>query len=292
MSDNRISPKQVLDDTARSLAGAGIDMPRLEARRLLCWALGCDSARLMTLDFLPRAAQERLAEGLARRCNREPMALIEGEAGFWSLTLEVSADTLIPRGDSETLIEALLALRPDRLSIGSILDLGTGTGCLLLAALSEYDRAFGIGIDLSPEAASLARRNARRNGLEGRSAFMAANWCAALRGGFDIILSNPPYIPSGDIAGLMPEVREYEPLRALAGGQDGLEAYRIILAQARTCLTEGGLLVFEIGQGQEHDVQALAEAQGFVLCEARADLGHIVRALCFERMPGHSPVFA
>jgi len=279
----------VLDETAAALQGAGIDQARMEARRLLCWSLRCDHAALLTMNSFPEEAQKRLVDALSRRCLREPLALIEGETGFWSLTLGVSQDTLIPRGDSETLIEVLLDLRPDRKSVGSVLDLGTGTGCLLLAALGEYEEAFGVGVDLSPGAAQLARNNARRNGFDGRSAFMAGSWCDALHGTFDVVLSNPPYIPADDIAGLMPEVRDHEPARALVGGMDGLDAYRLILGQMSRCLTPGGVLVLEIGQGQERDVERLAIAQGLILREARADLGGIIRALSFEWQSGYSP---
>ena len=289
MSGNPPSLRQVLDETAAALQGAGIDQARMEARRLLCWSLRCDHAALLTMNSFPEEAQTRLVDALSRRCLREPMALIEGETGFWSLTLGVSQDTLIPRGDSETLIEVLLDLRPDRKSVGSVLDLGTGTGCLLLAALGEYEEAFGVGVDLSPGAAQLARNNARRNGFGVRSAFMAGSWCDALRGTFDVVLSNPPYIPADDIAGLMPEVRDHEPARALVGGMDGLDAYRLILGQMSRCLAPGGVLVLEIGQGQERDVERLAIAQGLILREARADLGGIIRALSFEWQGGYSP---
>lgn len=289
MSGNPPSLRQVLDETAAALQGAGIDQARMEARRLLCWSLRCDHAALLMMNSFPEEARKRLADALSRRCLREPLALIEGETGFWSLTLGVSQDTLIPRGDSETLIEVLLDLRPDRKSVGSVLDLGTGTGCLLLAALGEYEEAFGVGVDLSLGAAQLARNNARRNGLDGRSAFMAGSWCDALHGTFDVVLSNPPYIPAGDIAGLMPEVRDHEPARALVGGMDGLDAYRLILGQMSRCLAPRGVLVLEIGQGQERDVERLAIAQGLILREARADLGGIIRALSFEWQSGYSP---
>lgn len=289
MSGNPTSLRQVLDETAAALHGAGVDQARMEARRLLCWSLRCDHAALLTMNSIPEVARQRLADAVSRRCLREPLALIEGEIGFWSLTLGVSQDTLIPRGDSETLVEALLDLRPDRKAVRSVLDLGTGTGCLLLAALGEYEDAFGVGVDLSPGAAQLAQDNARRNGLDGRSAFMAGSWCDALQGTFDVVLSNPPYIPADDIAGLMPEVRDHEPARALVGGVDGLDAYRLILAQVRRCLAPGGILVLEIGQGQEGDVERLAAAQGLILREARADLGGIIRALSFEWKGGYSP---
>lgn len=283
MSGNRRALRDVLIETATSLAKSGIEAPRMEARRLVCWAIGCEASRLLSLDALPEEAASRLAAGLAQRCARRPLALIEGEAGFWTLTLAVSSATLIPRGDSETLIEALMSRRPDKARVRSILDLGTGTGCLLLAALSEYRHAYGVGVDLSPDAAALALANARRNALSTRAGFLAGNWFSALSGQFDVIVSNPPYIRVSDLAGLMPEVRNHEPARALVAGEDGLDAYRLIIAQAQAHLAPEGLLIFEIGQGQETDVTALADRAGLTLVEARADLGGIVRALCFER---------
>ncbi|GBR07725.1 peptide chain release factor N(5)-glutamine methyltransferase [Asaia siamensis] len=283
MSGNRRALRDVLIETAASLEKAGIEAPRMEARRLVCWAIGCEASGLLSLDTLPGEAAPRLEAGLAQRCTRRPLALIEGETGFWTLTLSVSSDTLIPRGDSEALIEALLNLRPDKTRIRSILDLGTGTGCLLLAALSEYAQAYGVGVDLSPDAAALAHANAKRNALASRAGFLAGNWFSALSGQYDVIISNPPYIRSGDLAGLMPEVRDHEPARALIAGEDGLDAYRLIIAQAVAHLAPKGVLIFEIGQGQEADVIALAGSAGFVLVEAKADLGGIIRALCFER---------
>ncbi|WP_336945524.1 peptide chain release factor N(5)-glutamine methyltransferase [Asaia sp. HN010] len=283
MSGNRPALKDVLIETAASLQKAGIEAPRMEARRLVCWAIGCEASALLSLDHLPEDAAPKLACGIAQRCARRPLALIEGEAGFWTLMLSVSSATLIPRGDSETLIEALLSLRPNKNSVRSILDLGTGTGCLLLAALSEYGQAYGVGVDLAPDAAALAGANAWRNALSSRASFLAGSWFAALRGQFDVIVSNPPYIRAGDLEGLMPEVRDHEPARALVAGEDGLDAYRLIIAQAQAYLAPDGLLIFEIGQGQETEVTELAAIAGFALVEARADLGGIVRALCFER---------
>ncbi len=222
---------------------------------------------------------------LARRAGREPMALILGRQGFWTLELEVSAATLIPRADTETLIEAALAARPDRAAVRRVLDLGTGTGCLLLAALMEYSDAWGLGLDLAPAAAALAARNGRALNLADRTSFVVSDWAAPVSGRFDLVLSNPPYIETAAIAGLMPEVARHEPRRALDGGADGLDAYRTLLAALPALLAPGGLAVFELGAGQADPVCVLARTAGFTPA-LRADLGGMPRALLLEKTLG------
>jgi len=266
------------------LREAGIDNPRLEARLLLAHALGLSQEALLAA---PEAAvPEKFDTVLARRAAREPLAFILGRQEFWSLSFAVSPATLIPRADSETLIEAVLAAFPNHARPSRILDLGTGTGCLLLAALSEFPAAFGVGIDVSSAAAALAAANAAALGLSGRAAFLAGDWAAAIGvQKFDLILSNPPYIPSGDIQGLMTEVVGHEPARALDGGADGLAAYRAILAALPRLLAPAGVAVLELGIGQRARVAVLAEAAGFS-ASARADLGGIARALVLRAAEG------
>ena len=266
---------QALRATAAALRDAGIDNPSFEARLLVAHALGLLRGTIATTEPDPAL----LGPLLARRLAREPMALILGRQGFWTLDLEVSPATLIPRADSETLIEAALAARPDRAAVRRILDLGTGTGCLLLAALSEFPAAFGVGVDVVPEAAALARRNAVSCGLAARAALLCGAWDAAVDGQFDLVLSNPPYIPHADIAGLMPEVAAHEPASALDGGADGLDAYRTIIATLPRLLTPGGVAVLELGIGQAAPVGDLALAAGFAVPELRADLGGVARAM-------------
>ena len=260
---------------AALLAAAGVDSPRLDARLLLAHATGLTHADMLRDRDAPVDAAAYGAL-LARRAAREPLALIVGHQEFWSLRFEVSPDTLIPRADSETLIEAALAARPDIDATRSILDLGTGTGCLLLAALTEFPQAWGAGIDLSPAAAALARRNALALGLAGRAAMLCGHWDDAIQGRFDLVLSNPPYIPAADIAGLMPEVARHEPRRALDGGPDGLDAYRTLLSRLPTLLRPGGTAVLELGIGQAGAVAALA---GGLQAETRPDLAGAPRAL-------------
>ncbi len=265
---------------AGRLAAAGIDNPRLEARLLLAHALGCTPADLLRE---PAAAvpPERLDAPLNRRLAHEPLAYILGRREFWSLDFAVSPATLIPRPDSETLVEAALAACP---APRRVLDLGTGTGCLLLAVLHERPAAFGIGTDLSPDAAALAARNARSLGLANRAVFLCADWARPLRGGFDLILSNPPYIETDAIDGLMPEVARHEPRRALDGGTDGSAAYRSILADLPRLLAPHGVAVLELGAGQAREVAAEARMRGFLVA-LRADLAGTQRAILLRHAP-------
>ena len=275
MSEDDARPVALLlAETAATLAEAGVAAPVREARLLLLHALGRVTGAL--LDRAERVRAPGLAALVARRAGREPMALILGRQGFWTLDLMVSRDTLIPRADSEAVVEAALAARPDA---ARVLDLGTGTGCLLLAVLSACPAAWGVGVDLSPGAAALAARNAVANGLGGRAVFLCGDWAAAVGGRFDLVLCNPPYIPSAELAGLMPEVAGYEPARALDGGADGLGAYRRIVAALPGLLAPGGVAVLELGVGQDAAVAALARAAGLAVRGVRADLGGIARAL-------------
>ena len=276
-----IPAQLALRNGAETLRIAGIEAPRLEARLLLAHALGISREDLLREPHRPVATNAYDAL-IARRASHEPLALILGRREFWSLDFAVSSATLIPRPESETLIEAALAALPDRGAVRSVLDLGTGTGCLLLAALSEFPAAFGVGVDRVPEAAALAAGNAAALGLAGRAAFLAGDWAAALVGTFDLILSNPPYIATGDLAGLMPEVVGHEPLSALDGGTDGGDAYRRIVADLGRLLADGGVAIVELGAGQAEAVSALAGAVGF-RTELRTDLGGIPRALLLRR---------
>jgi release factor glutamine methyltransferase len=220
---------------------------------------------------------------LRRRLDHAPVAHLLGTQEFWSLPFAVSAATLIPRADSEALIEAALEAFDQhprgRTAVRRVLDLGTGTGCLLLAALSEFPAATGLGLDRVPAAAALARDNAARLGLGSRAAFAVADWAAPVAGRFDLILSNPPYIESAIIPGLMPEVARHEPASALDGGADGLDAYRAIAAALPGLLAPGGRAILELGQGQQPAVEAIAAARGLRSLGCRADLGGVPRAL-------------
>jgi release factor glutamine methyltransferase len=277
----------LLNEAAQALAAAGIENPRREARLLLAHAAGIDQAALLR-DMDRSLAAPGFATLVQRRVAREPLALITGRQGFWSLEFEVSADTLIPRADSEAVIEAALAACSGQ-AVRRVLDLGTGTGCLLLAALAEFPQAWGVGIDRAEGAARLARRNALSLGMGGRSVFLCGDWAAALESRFDLVLSNPPYIVADEIAGLMPEVALYEPRRALDGGADGLAAYRRILAALPALLEPGGVAVLELGAGQSDSVVAIVRAEGLVPASLHADLSGTTRALVVRLDPGKKP---
>lgn len=263
------------------LRAAGIEAPRREARLLLAHALGCREEELLrdARAPVPAPAAQAFAALLRRRAGREPMAYLLGATGFWTLTLEVSPATLIPRADSEAVVEAALAAfeAPER--VRRVLDLGAGTGALLLAVLSEWPWASGVGVDVSPAAAALAARNAAANGMADRAAFLCGDWAEAIAGRFDLVLSNPPYVESGEVSRLMPDVARHEPARALDGGADGFDAYRRILQALPGLLAPGGRAVLEIGLGQRPGLEGLARAAGLRPAGVRRDLGGIERAV-------------
>lgn len=267
---------------------AGLDSPALDARILLAHALGITATELTLRPEIPVGeAAEALAALAARRLAREPVSRILGEREFWGLPFRLSPATLVPRPDTETAVETALALLADRSEALRLLDLGTGSGCLLVALLHECPAAFGVGVDRSLEALATARSNAALNEVGDRAAFLAGDWGAALRGPFDLVVSNPPYIPTRDLAGLEPEVRAHDPRLALDGGPDGYDPYRIIFQQAAgPLLAPGGLLVVEIGIGQEADLSTLAQRAGLALVRNASDLSGIPRALAFRRQAG------
>jgi release factor glutamine methyltransferase len=270
------------------LRAGGVDSPELDARILIGHALGLDHAALAAAPArrLGAAEESAIAALAQRRLAHEPVARIVGVKEFWSLNLAVSAATLVPRPETETVVEAALAAvaaRRPRARALCIADLGTGSGAILLALLSELPEAFGVGTDLDPAALALARGNARRLGLR-RAAYVACDMAAALRGPFDLIVSNPPYIASGDIATLPPEVRLFDPRRALDGGRDGLECYRAIAAVAPALLAPDGALVVELGTGQAEPAAALFAAAGLAPAPPRADLNDVPRALVMRKL--------
>jgi release factor glutamine methyltransferase len=284
-----VSPEAIIKATigallcraGQDLRAACVESPRLEARLLLGHAIGLRAEDLLRDPGrpVPPEAAARFADLLRRRLEHVPVAHLLGEREFWSLPFRVSPATLIPRPDSEALIEAAVAAFPDRGAVRNILDLGTGTGCLLLAALTEFPWAAGLGVDLVPEAAALAAENARRLGLAGRARFIAGEWGAALAGRFDLVLCNPPYVESAAIPALMPEVARHEPASALDGGPDGLGAYRAVLQGLAALLAPGGRAVLELGEGQRSAVGSLAERRGFRVFACGRDLGGVERAL-------------
>ena len=277
----RVTIGDVVGPAAQRLAAAGVPEARREARLLVALALGVEPAVVLGYPERPlyEAAARRLAALVTRRAGREPFSRLAGRRQFWSLDLEISPDTLDPRPDSETLIEAALALLPDRMAPLRILDFGTGSGCLLLALLSELPKASGVGIDILPGAAATARRNAAALGLAGRAFFVAASWGETISGQADVILANPPYISSTEIETLAPEVARFEPRCALDGGGDGLAAYRELAVATRRLLAPQGIALFEVGAGQAAAVTALLAEAGLALRTVKCDLSGITRCI-------------
>ena len=270
-----------LSEVAGRLAAAGIEDARREARLLIAAALGWEPVQVWNAPeaVLDGPAQTRLAALTARRAARVPVSRLLGYREFWSLRFELSPATLDPRPDSETMIEAALAALPDRAKPYRILDFGTGTGCLLLAALTELPAASGLGIDRSTEAVAVARRNAAALELSGRAGFIVGDWGAAIIGQWDVILANPPYIATAEIGSLMPEVVRHEPRQALDGGPDGLDAYRALGAPIKRLLAPAGRVFLELGAGQKPAVMALMTGAGLAIEGVRPDLSGVDRCL-------------
>jgi release factor glutamine methyltransferase len=271
---------------AGRLAAAGLDSPELDARLLVGHALQLDLTGLVTHGKrqLSHEDAQRLEALASRRLAGEPVARILGTKEFWGLELRLSADTLVPRPDTETVVELALEQLSTRGPLTRplrIADLGTGSGAILLALLSELPQAYGVGTDISITALETARDNAQALGLADRTGFVACSFAAALQAPFDLIVSNPPYIPTVDIADLAIEVRTHDPRRALDGGGDGLDAYRALIPQAARLLHPGGALIVEVGLGQSGDVATLMTGAGLAADSAgvRADLGGISRAV-------------
>jgi release factor glutamine methyltransferase len=291
-SPHHQSLHDLLSSGAQLLRDAGVENPRREARLLLQHALGITPEALLGLSPREQVAAEPFLGWIARRARHEPFAYITGRKGFWSLDLAVSPASLVPRGDTETLITALLDAYPDRNAPLSFLDLGTGSGCILLAALAEYQQAWGVGVDVHPAAASLAHANARRCNMAGRALVMAARWGDALapQTRFDVVFSNPPYIPTSDLGGLMEEVRAHEPVRALDGGYDGLDAYRDLCARLPLLLRDNGIGIFEIGIGQELALRDIAGQNGLSVVRVLADLAGIARCVVLGQRPASTGI--
>lgn len=270
---------------AGRLRRAGIEAGRHEARLLLAATMGLRWEDLMgrTERTVPGEIAARFERLVARRAAREPVSRIVGRREFWSLGFRLSDATLDPRPDSETLVEAALEAIADRSAPLSILDLGCGTGCLLLALLSELPRARGLGVDLAPAAVATAAANAQALGFAGRARFLVADWDAGIAGRFDLVVSNPPYIPSAEIDALEPEVARYDPRLALDGGADGLAAHRALARILPRRLAAEGIAVIEHGGGQGLAAERIYAAAGLVICKRRADLGGRPRCLVAAR---------
>jgi release factor glutamine methyltransferase len=266
-----------------------IDSAELDARILVGAALALDLTGMIAAANRPLTAEQsiRLEELAHRRLGGEPVARITGVREFWGLPLRLSAATLVPRPDTETVVELALEMMHGQAGRRlRIADIGTGSGAILLALLSELPGAQGIGTDISEEALQTAHSNAVDLRLADRAAFVACDYAAALSDGFDLIVSNPPYIRSAEIRCLATEVRDHDPHRALDGGADGLDAYRALLPQAARLLLPGGVLVVEVGYDQSGDVESLMKAAGLTLGgPPRADLAGLRRAIAGRKLP-------
>ncbi|MFQ5958003.1 MAG: peptide chain release factor N(5)-glutamine methyltransferase [Alphaproteobacteria bacterium] len=273
--------RAALDAAAQVLAAAGVAAPRREAQVLLGHALRVDREVVLGHPARPLSAVEGAALDalVGRRAAREPAAYILGEREFWSLPIRVTRDTLIPRPDSEAVVEATLAQVADRAARLTVLDLGTGSGCLLLALLSELPNATGVGVDVSPRALAVARANAGRLGLAGRARFVAGDWGRALSGRFDLIVANPPYIGAAEFAGLIPEITAYEPRIALLTGPDPLTSYRALAPEIARLLHPRGVAAVEVGADQAAAVAAIMGGHGLSEGGRRRDLAGIERCL-------------
>ena len=287
---------EALADARARLAAAGIEGAAADSRALMRHALGlADRAPPLDEDRALAPDELRAFEAaVMRRLVREPVSRIRGRRGFWRRELALGPATLDPRPDTETLVEAALERlaglrdRPLRL-----LDLGAGTGAIAIALLDELPAAFAVLVDRAEAAARIARDNLAACGLADRAGVVVGDWGAALTGGFDVVVSNPPYVRGGDIAGLDPDVRDHDPRLALDGGPDGFDAYRAIFADLPRLLAPGGFAVVELGAGQAGEARALAREAGLEVGGVRRDLGGIERALVLVAAAGcRTPGFA
>lgn len=259
----------------------GIDNPWREVRILLSYATGKSYEQIFfeKVFLLSLEEQIKFEEAVKRRVSHEPLSKIIGYREFWGLDFKVTKDTLDPRADSEVMIEAILKELPDKEFSLRCLDLGTGTGCLLLSILSEYQNATGMGVDISQEALNVAKQNARTLGLNDRASFQLSNWTEKVDGNFDLIISNPPYIGLNEP--LEKNVKDFDPHLALYAGGDGLTAYRVLFSQiARLCHAQTKIFM-EIGMGQSEPVSLIAKENGFALKDVYKDLAGIERVLSF-----------
>lgn len=273
----------IVAQAANRLRDAGIENPRMEARILLAHACGATAEGIIAERIAPSPmTRDRLEAALSRRIAREPIAYITGRREFWSLPFIVDKNVLIPRPETELLVEEALRRFPDSDVPLSVLDLGTGSGCILLAFLSERPNATGTGFDASHAAAAIAARNAQALKLDARARFAVQDW-SEVSGGYDLVFSNPPYIDTAGIASLAPDVAAYEPMEALDGGKDGLDAYRSLALLLPKVMKSGGRAFIELGLGQADAAARIFQGQGLVIDALVNDLAQIPRCLVLAR---------
>ncbi|MEQ9518884.1 MAG: peptide chain release factor N(5)-glutamine methyltransferase [Parvibaculum sp.] len=281
MSAEPVSRGHLYTSLKKRFSFAGISTPELDARLLLSAACGVDDVGLIAAPdvVVSKDAMTKLEGMVARRIAGEPVSRILGVREFWGLEFALNRGTLDPRPESETIIEAVLKARPDVAAPLRFLDLGTGTGCLLLALVSEYANALGVGVDVSDDAIKAAMRNASLLGFADRVQFMVNDWARGLDGPFDVIVSNPPYIPSADINALAREVKQFDPVAALDGGDDGLDPYRHLMPELPRLLSPAGMAIFEFGKGQGADVARIAIEAGLKVERVICDLAGLERTI-------------
>jgi release factor glutamine methyltransferase len=272
---------QALGLARARLTSAGVDNPPLDARLLLEAATGFSRTDLLLKNEQELSAEALMVFGslIERRCAREPVARILGQREFWGLPFALNEATLEPRPDSETLIEAVLRQVDDRRAALRVVDLGTGTGCLLAALLHELPHAQGVAVDIAPRALEQAQKNLAALELESRAQFVCSHWWDKVDGVFDIVISNPPYLREDELQEVQPEVAQHDPRLALVAGADGLDAYRALLAGLAAHLSKEGVAVLELGAGQGEAVAALAYDNQLKVKEIKADLGGVPRAI-------------
>jgi release factor glutamine methyltransferase len=277
--------KHAWKDAAERLRKVGIKTPLLDSRLLLQEVLKINYEELLTSAKRPLTHEEvaLYEDYLARRIKREPVSLILGKKEFWSMEFKTTADTLDPRPETETLIENVLENYGDKNREHKFLDLGTGTGAIIISLLKEYPNSIGMAVDIFDEALAVAKENAKKHGVEDRVTFVKSNWFEKVKGTFDIIVSNPPYVTTKAIDFLPAEVRLYDPKLALDGGEDGLDEYRTMLADIGKHIDDNGKIFFEIGKWQEGRINDIIKSSGFIVHTTKKDLAQVPRVVCFSK---------
>ena len=286
MNKGKLSVKAVTDLASNHLKKSGIEGSTGEARLLISLATGMSRERIIGYpeSHLRNSELEKLKKFLKLRCNRKPMSQIVGLREFWSLDFLVDEDVLDPRPDSETLVKTVLDFFPDRKAKLKILDLGTGSGCLLLSLLNEFQNAVGIGTEINTKSCLVAVENSRRLGLSSRASFVICDWYKGLEKKFDIILANPPYLTDQEMVNLEPEVFKFEPHRALSGGFDGLDSYKKIMPHVHKFLSEKGILFLEISPKLASKIRTILKENQLRPLVAKRDLSGQLRCFAATRI--------
>jgi len=277
----------LLKSIIKRLTNSGVNTAEIDARLLLAYSLGVSKTGLVLNNekAFDNSKMLNLYEMVDRRCNREPVSRIIGKREFWSMEFDLSPETLDPRHDTEIIIDTALYLQEkDSLNFTKLLDLGTGSGCILLSLLSEIKMAIGYGVDISFGAIKTAKRNSDKLGFANRTYFFVGNWIDSIQGKFDLVVCNPPYIKLSEIYTLEPEVRNYDPMFALSGGQDGLDSYRHILSDLTRVLVKNGKIVLEIGYDQKESVESMLQSVGFAEIQSHKDLSGTFRCISATRL--------